>query len=110
MLYPPKRSKDMKLTLSDPNESHLIRQMEGVNLEDQQAIQSNVCSLVLQEVNVVKENAGEHELPVRSGETAWINESDTEYNYPLWLLTSSSGGFFTKVVNSKLRMSYLGFW
>ena len=60
----------MKLTLSDPNESHLIRQMEGVNLEDQQAIQSNVCSLVLQEVNVVKENAGEHELPVRSGETA----------------------------------------
>ena len=60
----------MKLTLSDPNESHLIRQMERVNLEDQQAIQSNVCSLDLQEVNVVKENAKEHELPVRSGETA----------------------------------------
>ena len=64
----------------DPNESHLIRQMEGVNLEDQQAIQSNVCSLVRQEVNVVKENAGEHELPVRSGETHSINESDTEHN------------------------------
>ena len=70
----------MKLTLVDPNDSHLIRQMEGVNLEDQQAIQSNVCSLVLQEVNVVKENAGEHKLPVRSGETPSINESDTEHN------------------------------
>ena len=75
----PKRSNDLNLTLVDPNESHLIRQMEGVNLEDQQVIQSNVCSLVLQEVNVVKENAGEHELPVRSGETPSINESDTEH-------------------------------
>ena len=64
--------------------------MEGVNLQDQQVIQSNASSLVLvssQEVNVVKENAGKHELAVRSGETWAVNESGMGNSYPLMLHT-----------------------